>query len=178
MTVSLEFVIPTSEGIFMIRDISADTSAQLPAWRASRIPGHRGGRLYGAAGAVLLVHCAHQRSMPLLRLELLDTEPGPGEAPWHWEVRSSLQLPTGRIRVDSGDNILPEDLLDIDAGSGPGAYGITFGHTGRTDMLAGALRVSQQTQHADVDTAIAGWRDLDGIEKYLVRLWPNTAVPQ
>ncbi|WP_433222524.1 hypothetical protein ACQP00_23700 [Dactylosporangium sp. CS-047395] len=76
-----EFEIPTAEGLFLLWDVSADTpAAQRPAADAARIPGSRGGRLFGAAGAVLRVRCASQYSRPRLILELLDEPPADADS--------------------------------------------------------------------------------------------------
>jgi hypothetical protein len=173
MPTSAESVIPTDDGVFLLRDVSADTmEAMGAAFDAVRIPGRRGGHMFGAAGAVLLVRCAHQYSRPWIRVEVLDAPPA-DEPPWHWETRTTLAFPTGHIRIDTGTYKTPADLVDIDTGAGPGTYGLALGHTGRTEMQDAAQRVDEQTLHASADDTHAAWRELDGIERYLIRLWPD-----
>ncbi|WP_433605694.1 hypothetical protein ACQP2P_28025 [Dactylosporangium sp. CA-139114] len=170
---SLAFDIPTGEGVFLIRDVAADTpEAQRPAARAMRIPGHRGGKMVAAVGAVLRVRCAHQYSSPHLTLQILDREPA-DEPGWEWATITTLDLPTGRIQVDCGEEPAPPPLLDIDAGAGPGRCAVTLGHQGRADMLARALQVGTETMYADADTTRAAWQEAGRLERYLVRIWPQ-----
>ncbi|MET7420900.1 hypothetical protein [Dactylosporangium sp. NPDC005555] len=170
---AVESIIPTGEGVFLIRDVSANTpESHKPAWNAARNPGSRGGRLLGVAGPAMLIRCAHQFSRPLLRIEPLDAEPGDAEPPWQWEPPAVLTLPTGRVKVDIYEEGIPDIMLDIPVGPGPGAYGIRLGHTGRTDMQTRAAEVERDTQTADTATSIAAWRTLDGIEQYILRVWP------
>lgn len=177
MPTAVESIIPTGEGVFLIRDVSATSpESQRAAWDAVRIPGSRGGRLLGAAGAVLLVRCAHQFSRPLLRIEPLDAEPVDTEPPWQWQPAAVLTLPTGRVNVDSYEEGVPDSMLDVPVGPGPGDYGIQLGHTGRTEMQTRAAEVERDTQTADTETSIAAWRTLDGVEQYLLRIWPITTT--
>ncbi|WP_433064086.1 hypothetical protein [Dactylosporangium sp. CS-033363] len=226
-----EFDIPTAEGLFLLRDVSADTrAAQRPAADAARIPGSRGGRMIGAAGAVLRVRCASQYSRPRLILELLDGPPtdadadetpldrppgepntnetpldrppaesntnnpllhgspgesnanetpldgspaeskanetlldgSPGESnadgSWHWEVRTVLDFPTGRILIegDTDEGALPEIPLP----GGPGRYGVALGHAGRAEhqrRIAGAGNED--------------WPEIQRLERYKIRVW-------
>jgi hypothetical protein len=173
MPATVECVIPTADGVFLVRDVSADTAvAQQGAADAARIPGSRAGRGYGAAGGVLLVRCADQLSRPYLRIEILDTTPADA-SPWHWEPYTTLDLPTGRILVDAADNDVPSAMLDIDAGAGPGRYTVSLGHTGRAEIREAARRVREQTLYASVDDTMAAWESLEGLERYLVRFWPH-----
>ncbi|TDC85534.1 hypothetical protein E1193_02555 [Micromonospora sp. KC606] len=172
MPAVVECVIRTADGLFLVRDVSADTAAaQQGAADAARIPGSRAGRGHGAAGSVLLVRCADQLSRPYLRIEILDAEPA-DTPPWLWEPHATLDLPTGRILVDAADNDVPAAVLDIDAGAGPGSYAVSLGHSGRAEMREAARRVREETLYASVDDTMAAWRSLEGLERYLVRFWP------
>ncbi|MEV4513441.1 hypothetical protein AB0K00_31275, partial [Dactylosporangium sp. NPDC049525] len=174
---TVESIVPTDEGVFLIRDVSADTpESQQPAWIAARNPGSRGGRLLGVAGPAMLVRCATQYGRPLLRIEPLDAEPDTTEPPWQWEPHAVLTLPTGRLQVDVVEGRVPDIMLDIPVGPGPGDYGIRLGHTGRTDMQTRATEVERDTQTADTETSIAAWRTLDGVEQYVLCIWPITVT--
>ncbi|MDW5324413.1 hypothetical protein [Plantactinospora sp. KLBMP9567] len=176
MPVTVECVIPTADGVFLVRDVSADTAvAQQGAADAARIPGSRAGRGYGAAGGVLLVRCADQLSRPRLRIEILGAAPA-DQPPWRWEPHTTLDLPSGRILVDAADNAVPAVMRDIDAGAGPGSYGVRLGHTGRAEMREAARRVREETLYASVEGTMTAWGSLAGLERYLVRLWPHRAA--
>ncbi|WP_436536007.1 hypothetical protein [Actinoplanes sp. HUAS TT8] len=169
MSGSAETVISTDEGIFLIRDALADTLAdQRAAALATRIPGHRGGRMLGAAGTVLQVRCAHQFSRPSVRIELVGARPQPSGGPWQWEQPVGLTVLSGRIAVDTGDElVLPLTIV-------PGRYSVLVGHTGREQLLEAATRVAAQTLHAGPDETHQAWSSLSGIEKYVIRCRPST----
>jgi hypothetical protein len=91
---NVEAVTPTANGVILLRDVSADSPhAQRQAVEAARIPGSRVGRLYGAAGAVLLIRCAYQYSRPLVRIETAAPTEQHEESAWQWETPTSLNLP-------------------------------------------------------------------------------------
>jgi hypothetical protein len=162
VSTAVESVLSSGGGVLLLRDVDASTiAAQRGAWDAVRVPGRRGGRLYAAAGAVLLIRCADQNSFPWVRVEVLDTAPA-AEAPWRWEEPVTLDLTSGRLRLDTGAQLPPPGFLDIDAGAGPGAYAAVFGHTGRDEIRAAAPRITAQDS----------WDRLGATERYLIRLWP------
>lgn len=153
MSRAVEGVLSSGGGVLVLRDVDASTmAAQRGAWDAVRIPGRRGGRLYAAAGAVLLIRCADQNSFPWVRIETLDAAPA-CEAPWCWEEPVTLELTSGRLLLDTGAQLPPPAFLDIDAGAGAGAYTVVFGHVGRDEVRAAV-------------------QDSWDAERYLIRLWP------
>lgn len=165
-------ITPTANGVFLVRDISAESvQAQRGAADAVRIPGSRGGRLYGAAGAVLLIRCAHQYSRPLIYLTTTNEEQHHPDT-WQWESPVILDVPTGHICISAGDNDIPEPLTDIALKQGPGSYTVSFAHAGRTDLQDAAARVEGETLFSTSDATRAAWRALDGMEKYLIHLTP------
>jgi hypothetical protein len=169
VSVHAEAIIDTADGTFLIRDALADTSAdQRAAARASEVSGRRGGRMLGAAGSVLQVRCAHQFSSPSVRIEVLTDPAPPGAGPWHWEKPSELSVLSGRIGAE-GDLRL---TLELEAA--PGRYVVLVGHQGRRQMQEAAFRAEEAIQAGEEETS-AAWQRLQGIEKYLVRLWPAPA---
>jgi len=171
---TIEAITPTANGVFLVRDISADsTDAQRQAADAARIPGSRGGRLYGAAGAVLLIRCAHQYSRPLVRIQTTNTEQRQ-LPPWQWESPVSLNVPTGHICISAADNDIPQPLTDIALEQGPGTYTVALAHLGRTDLQDAAARVEAETLFSTPDATTAAWKTLDGTEKYLIQLTLKT----
>ncbi|MEU4420260.1 hypothetical protein AB0F81_06510 [Actinoplanes sp. NPDC024001] len=168
MSLQLEAIIPTSNGAFLIRDVSADTvEAQRPASEAARIPGSRGGRMFGAAGPVLLIRCAHQYGRPSLRIT---TGSGPAEPEWQREAVVALSAPTGRICLDAGDNDVPSLFAEVALAGGPGIYPVEIWHAGRQEMRAQAAQVQATTLYASTADTMAAWRGLDGLERYLLRI--------
>jgi hypothetical protein len=158
--------------VFLLRDVSADSfAARRAVSDAARIPGRRGGRLCGAAAGILLVRGVHQLTRPRVRVEIHDTPPV-DEPPWHWEPPTALDLATGRLMVE-GDPDSQFVVSAVDLTAGAGRYGVALGHTGRDELLRASLRVSAANQSASSDDALANWDSLDGIERYLIRLWPD-----
>ncbi|MFI7209935.1 hypothetical protein [Micromonospora maritima] len=143
---------------------------QRAAFQASRIPGSRAGRRVAAAGPVLVVRCAHQYTRPRIRVEAVagarDDDPQ-----WHWEERMRLVLPTGVVLVDT-DPTQVLDMPPVHLAGGPGVHGLAVGHVGRAEVQEAARRVAEETMTAPVARTIAAWRSLDGVERYLIRLWP------
>ncbi|WP_416901301.1 hypothetical protein [Micromonospora echinospora] len=105
-----------------------------------------------------------------MRVEVLTSQPA-DEAPWHWEDHMRLTSPSGVLVLDSDLVKLP-DPPRIELGTRPGVYGLAVGHVGRTEVQDAARRVSEETSHASAEETRAAWRSLDGIERYLIRLWP------
>lgn len=172
MPTVVDAVIPTDNKLFLVRDVSADSrEARLAAFQAARIPGTRRGRLCAAAGGILVVRSAHQMTRPRIRIEVLDATPV-DELPWHWEERTTMELATGRLVVEA-DPSFPLDVPVVDLPGGPGRYAVALGHTGRTEVQQEAIRVSAANRSVSSDASLAGWRSLDGIEQYLIRLWPD-----
>ncbi|MEU9505367.1 hypothetical protein AB0D32_03670 [Micromonospora sp. NPDC048170] len=172
MPTVIDTVIRSDNGLFLVRDVSADSfEARKAAFKAARIPGTRRGHLCAAAGGILLVRGAHQMTWPRVRIEILDTAPT-DDRPWHWEPRATMELATGRLMVES-DPSFPLDLPVIDLPGGPDRYAVALGHTGRTEVQQESVRVSAANQSNSSDDSLAGWRSLDGIEQYLIRLWPD-----
>ncbi|WP_341720402.1 hypothetical protein QQG74_12225 [Micromonospora sp. FIMYZ51] len=168
----VDAVIDTDNGLFLVRDVSADSREALAAaFRARRIPGSRRGRLCVAVGGILVVRGAHQLTRPRVRIEVLATS-GPEEPPWHWEEEATMELATGRLVV-AADPSFPLDLPTVDLPAGPGRYRVALGHQGRTRLQQEAARVEAETQAATADETHAGWLSLDGIEEYLIRFWPD-----
>ncbi|MEO3780189.1 hypothetical protein ABGB16_25890 [Micromonospora sp. B11E3] len=79
--------------------------------------------------------------------------------------------PTNVVVLDADLVTLP-DPPRIELGAGPGGYGLAVGHVGRTEVQDAARRVSDETSRASAEETRAAWRSLDGIERYLIRLWP------
>ncbi|MEU8258677.1 hypothetical protein AB0C06_30935 [Micromonospora inaquosa] len=172
MPAVVDAVIPSDNGLFLVRDVNAESfEARLAAFQASRIPGTRRGRLCAAAGGILLVRGAHQMSRPRVRIEVLDTIPAE-EPPWHWEARATMEIATRQLVVEA-DPSFPLDVPAVDLPGGPGRYGVVLGHTGRPEVQQEAARVSAANLSVSSDDALANWRSLDGIEQYLIRLWPD-----
>ncbi|MDY7089142.1 MAG: hypothetical protein SYR96_29055 [Actinomycetota bacterium] len=158
MSTSAEAVVGTMNGVILVRDTGVDTRAdQRAAAEAARIPGSRGrAHMTAAAGAVLQIRCAHQQTRPQIRVET-----HPNEGPYRLTVLS------GRIGVDTGDSITCELSLP------PGTYRVMVEHEGRDEVQTAAREVEARTQYADAATTHAGWRSLDGIERYRVLLHPE-----
>ena len=172
MPTVVDAVIPTDNGLFLVRDVSATCrEARLAASQAARIPNSRRGRLCAAAGGIMLIRGAHQMTRPRVRIEVLDTAPS-DEPPWHWETRTTMESATGRLVVEA-DPSFPLDVPEVELPGGPGRYTVAFGHTGRAEMQREAARVSGATLSASADDSLAAWRSLDGIERYLIRFWPG-----
>ncbi|MFV2112922.1 hypothetical protein ACFHW0_11375 [Micromonospora sp. LOL_025] len=172
MPTVVDAVIPTDNGLFLVRDVDATSrAARLAAFQASRIPNSRRGRLCAAASGILLVRGAHQMTCPRIRIEVLDVAPA-DEPPWHWEPRTTLELATGRLVVEA-DPSFPLDVPEVHLPDGPGRYAVALGDTGRAKMQQEAARVGGATLSASSDDSFAAWRSLDGTEQYLIRLWPD-----
>jgi hypothetical protein len=77
------------------------------------------------------------------------------------------------VEADPG---IPLDVPVVELPGGPGRYAVAVGHTGRAEMRREAARVSGATLVASADGSLAAWRSLDGIERYLIRLWPDATV--
>lgn len=61
MTTTLETVLPTDNGLFLLGDAAVDIlEHQQPAFEASRRPGSRASRRITTAEKVALIRCAHQ----------------------------------------------------------------------------------------------------------------------
>jgi hypothetical protein len=171
MNAYAETIVDTAEGVFLIRDALADTYAdQGAAARASRIPGHRGGRMLGAAGTVIQIRCGHQYSCPWVRVEVSDVAVPAGEEPWQWEEPSGLTVVSGRIGVE-GDMRIAEEL-----DAAPGQYVVMIGHQGRQEMQEAAVRVEENLYALGGEETYVAWQRLRGTEKYLIRLWPASSV--
>lgn len=69
----------------------------------------------------------------------------------------------------------PSHPLDVPVAlpGGSGRYAVALGHTGRPELQQEAARVSAATLSVCADDSLAAWRSLDGIEQYLIRLWPD-----
>ncbi|MCI4066108.1 hypothetical protein MRQ36_27595 [Micromonospora sp. R77] len=176
MPTMLETVLPTDNGLFLLRDVAANTADdQRAAFQASRIPGSRAGRRVAAAGPVLLVRCAHQYTRPHVRVDVLGGTPD-DDGPWQWEERMRLVLPTGVVTLDA-DPTMMLDLPHIDLGAGPGSYGLSVGHVGRAEAQEAAREVAERTITASLEETRTAWQSLDAIERYLIRLWPLERHP-
>ncbi|MFI7523988.1 hypothetical protein [Micromonospora globbae] len=172
MPTVVDAVIASDNGLFLVRDANAESfEARLAVFQASRIPGTRRGRLCAVAGGILLVRGAHQMSRPRVRIEVLETIPAE-EPPWHWEARVTMEITTTRLIVEA-DPSFPLDVPPVDLPGGPGRYGVLLGHTGRSEVQREAAKVSAANRSVSSDEALANWRSLDGIEQYLIRLWPD-----
>ncbi|MEV0329934.1 hypothetical protein AB0H63_26285 [Micromonospora echinospora] len=172
MPTVVDAVIPTDNGLFLVRDVSAvSREAQVAVFQAVRIPNSRRGRLSAAAAGILLVRGAHQMTRPRLRIEVLDTAPAE-EPPWHWEPQTTVELATGRLVVEA-DPSFPLDVPVVELPGGPGRYAVALGHTGRAEMQRGAARVGAETLSVPADDSAAAWQRLAGLEQYLIRFWPE-----
>lgn len=129
MTTTLETLLPTSNGLFLLWDVAADTSEdQRPAFRALRIPGSRAAHHFKAVGPVLIVRCGHQYAKPHVRIEVLTAAPT-DDPPWRWEERMQLASPSGAVVLDGDLETQPEPIR-IELTAGPGTYDLVKVGTG------------------------------------------------